>query len=90
MSRWGANSDGGESDFQSSLSLISQCFSFVLSGASRRLLFVLLLLNLSGLRCPESGLLVRHCAFWQSLCCKLLSKHQRSGLMISVSTHEKE
>lgn len=89
VSCWGTNSNGGESDFRSSL--ISQCFSFVVSGAWWPLLFVLSLfwwLNLSGLRCPESGLLLRHCAFWQSLCCKSLSKHQRSRVMISVNTHE--
>lgn len=63
----------------------------VRSVAASVVCFVIVLwLNLSGLRCSESGLLLRHCAFWQSLCCKLLLKHQRSRVMISVNTHEKE
>lgn len=38
---FGANSGGEESDFQSSVSLPSQCLSFVVSGALWRLLFAL-------------------------------------------------
>lgn len=92
VSRWGANSGDGESDFQFGFFNFSV---FILRGVRSLtaivVCFVVVLwLNLSGLRCPESRLLLRRCAFWQSLCCKLLLKHQRSRVMISVNTHEEE
>lgn len=40
--------------------------------------------------CPESavGMLSRHCALWQSGCCRLLLKQQHSSVMISVKRNE--
>lgn len=40
--------------------------------------------------CPESavGMLSRHCALWQSGCCRLLLKQQHSSVMISVKRKE--
>lgn len=94
MSCWDANSNGADSDFQ--VLYISQCFSaFSLPDRERLAASVVCFLDVwssksSGWHRPESGMRLRHCALWQSLCCKLLSEHQRSGVMISVNTHGEE
>lgn len=51
----------------------------------------LLALGLLWIGCPEAavGMLLRHCALWQSGCRRLLSKHQHSSVMISVKTKNK-
>lgn len=52
----------------------------------------LLALGLRWIGCPESavGMLLRHCALWQSGCRRLLLKHQHSSVMISVTKKERE